>query len=301
MMKEKVQRDFILGDEWFYVKIYTGVKTADTILLEVIDPLVKELLKENIIDKWFFIRYSDPDFHLRVRFHLTNNSALSSIIIKLNTAIKPFIENNLVNSLQADTYSRELERYGNHAINEAEDVFFYDSNMTLEMLKLIEGDEGEQYRWHFGCMAVDSLLSDFNYSEQEKLNLMERFQHGFGQEFGMNNHLKVQLDKKFREERGLMRTYLLKVNDFYQPFYDILDKKSSVSNKVIKRIISLHQNNNLEQDLNNLLGSYIHMLLNRIFKSKQRLNEMVIYSLLFRFYRSEIARQKNEKQNLSGE
>jgi thiopeptide-type bacteriocin biosynthesis protein len=301
MMKDKVQRDFILGDEWFYVKIYTGVKTADTILLEVIEPLVNELLNKGIIDKWFFIRYSDPDFHLRVRFHLTNIPSLSSIIIKLNALIKPHLENNLVNSLQTDTYTRELERYGNYTINEAEDLFFHDSNMTLEMLKLIEGDEGEQYRWHFACMAVDSLLSDFNYSEQEKLNLMERFQHGFGQEFGMNNHLKVQLDKKFREERGLMRTYLLKVNDFYQPFYDILDKKSSVSNKVIKRIISLHQNNNLEQDLNNLLGSYIHMLLNRIFKSKQRLNEMVIYSLLFRFYRSEIARQKNEKQNLSGE
>ncbi len=290
-MMDRVQRDFILGDEWFYVKIYTGVKTADTILIEVIEPLVKELLNENIIDKWFFIRYSDPDFHLRVRFHLTNNPALLSIILKLNTSIRPFVENNLVNSLQADTYSRELERYDSHAINEAETLFFYDSNMTLEMLNLIEGDEGEQYRWHFGCMAVDSLLSDFKYSEQEKLNLMERLQHGFGQEFGMNNQLKVQLDKKFRDERGLMRTFLLKENDFYQPFYDILENKSAISKKVVSKIISLHQNNDLELDLNNLLGSYIHMLLNRIFKSKQRLNEMVIYSLLYRFYRSEIARQ----------
>jgi thiopeptide-type bacteriocin biosynthesis protein len=292
MMMDKVQRDFILGDEWFYVKIYTGVKTADTILLDIIEPLVEELLSDKIINKWFFIRYSDPDFHLRVRFHITDNSALSFIILKLNNLIKPYLENRQVSSLQTDTYSRELERYGHQTIEEGETLFFYDSNMTLELLNLIEGDKGEQYRWHFGCMAVDSLLSDFNYSEREKLDLMERLQLGFGQEFGMNNQLKVQLDKKFRDERNLIRSFLLYENDFYNPFYKVLEKKSSLSSNVVKKIIGLHQNNKLELELNNLLGSYIHMLLNRIFKSKQRLNEMVIYSLLYRFYRSEIARNR---------
>jgi thiopeptide-type bacteriocin biosynthesis protein len=292
MMAENVQKDFILGDKWFYVKIYTGVKTADTILLEIIEPLVKELLNDKLIDKWFFIRYSDPDFHLRVRFCMINNSALSPIILRLNSFIKPYLLSTQVSSLQTDTYSRELDRYGSRTINEAETLFFYDSNTTLELLNLIEGDEGEQYRWHFACLAVDRLLSDFSYTKQEKLNLMERLQLGFGQEFGMNNQLKVQLDKKFRNERNLLRSFLLKENDFYKPFHDILEKKSNVSTEVITRIINLHQSERLELDLSSLLGSYMHMLLNRIFKSKQRLNEMVIYSLLYRFYRSEIARNR---------
>ena len=111
---EKVQRDFILGDQWFYFKLYTGVKTADTLLLEVIQPLRQYLLENKLIDKWFFIRYSDPDFHLRIRFSLQNRQALGIVISKLNELVKPYLENKLISSMQVDTYSRELERYAKH-------------------------------------------------------------------------------------------------------------------------------------------------------------------------------------------
>jgi len=287
-----VQRDFILGDEWFYFKIYTGVKTADTVLLEIIQPLSEYLQSKQLIDKWFFIRYSDPDFHLRVRFSLSKIDALGTVISKLNESVRPFLESQLVSSMQVDTYSRELERYGKKTINEAETLFFHDSKMTLEMLSLIEGDEGENYRWHFACMAVDSLLSDFNLSEVEKFELAEKLQFGFGREFGMNDQLKVQLDRKFRTERQTMRSFILKENEFYNPFYQILEKKTKYTSSIIGRLKDLNFRNELELELNNLLSSYIHMLLNRIFKSKQRLNEMVVYSLLYRFYRSEIARKR---------
>ncbi len=287
----KVQRDFILGDKWFYFKLYTGVKTADTLLLEVIEPLSEELLNNKLIDKWFFIRYSDPDFHLRVRFSICKLEAIGIIISKLNEYVKPYLENQFVSSMQVDTYSRELERYGKNTIEEAEALFYFDSRITIELLNLIEGDEGETYRWHFACMAVDYLLSDFQFSEEEKLNLMDNLQHGFGQEFGMNNQLKVQLDKKFRAERQTIGSFISKENDFYTSFYQILEQKSKDTSPIITKILSLNQNNDLELNLNNLLSSYIHMLLNRIFKSKQRLNEMVVYSMLFRFYRSEIARK----------
>ncbi len=287
---KRVQKDFILGDKWFYIKLYTGVKTADTVLLEIIQPLTEQLISEKLIDKWFFIRYSDPDFHLRIRFHMQNVSSLGVIISRLNVIVKPYLESQLVSSMQIDAYSRELNRYGSSIIEEVESLFCCDSNKTLVMLNLIEGDEGENYRWHYACIAVDVLLSDFELSELEKFELMQRLQHGFGQEFGMNNQLKVQLDKKFRNERQNMRSFMLKENDFYRPFYQIIEQKSNDTSLNIKKIKRLYQNNELELD--NFLGSFIHMLLNRIFKSKQRLNEMVIYSLLYRFYRSEIARKR---------
>jgi len=40
------------------------------------------------------------------------------------------------------------------------------------------------------------------------------------------------------------------------------------------------------------MASYSHMMVNRLFKSKQRLHEMVLYDFLHRYYKSEIARQK---------
>ncbi|OQY05888.1 MAG: hypothetical protein B6I20_00340 [Bacteroidetes bacterium 4572_117] len=73
-------RTIVLGNEWVYFKIYTGYKTADLVLTDAINPLAKELLEEEIIDKWFFIRYSDPDFNLRLRYRLTDLSQLGKLI-----------------------------------------------------------------------------------------------------------------------------------------------------------------------------------------------------------------------------
>ena len=202
------------------------------------------------------------------------------------------MESRLVSSIQVDTYSRETERYGEKAIDQLESLFFLDSKMALALLDLIEGDEGETYRWHFACMAVDSLLSDFGYSETGKLEMFNRLQLGFGQEFKMDNDLKVQLDKKYRDEKQNIRSFILRENDFYQAFHQLLEEKSNESSSIVKYITNLQDKNELEVPLNDLLASCIHMLLNRIFKSKQRLNEMVIYSLLFRFYKSELARKR---------
>ncbi|MDR0295220.1 MAG: hypothetical protein LBH91_03380 [Prevotellaceae bacterium] len=41
-----------------------------------------------------------------------------------------------------------------------------------------------------------------------------------------------------------------------------------------------------------MLSSYIHMTLNRLFRTQQRMHELVMYDYLFRYYTSMQARQK---------
>lgn len=65
-----IQRKFIPGSQWLYFKIYTGVKTADEVLAHTIRPFLRELYAERWIDGSFFIRYNDPDFHIRLRLHI---------------------------------------------------------------------------------------------------------------------------------------------------------------------------------------------------------------------------------------
>src|SRR5262249_21929470 len=62
-------RTFLPGGEWFYAKLYGGTATADRLLRDEIAPFVGELLEEGVIDRWFFIRYTDPNPHLRLRMH----------------------------------------------------------------------------------------------------------------------------------------------------------------------------------------------------------------------------------------
>ena len=44
--------------------------------------------------------------------------------------------------------------------------------------------------------------------------------------------------------------------------------------------------------IDSLLASYIHMMMNRLFKSKNRLHELVLYEFLYRYYKGEQAKEK---------
>ena len=63
----KVNNIFIPGDEWIYIQLYCGELSIDEILRNQFFSLLKKFKKANIIDKWFFIRYSAPSSHLRLR------------------------------------------------------------------------------------------------------------------------------------------------------------------------------------------------------------------------------------------
>ncbi|MCK5168801.1 MAG: thiopeptide-type bacteriocin biosynthesis protein [Bacteroidales bacterium] len=297
--QKTVKRTFVLGDEWLYYKLYCGPKTADEILTQVIKPVTEELIEKGIIDKWFFIRYSDPKLHIRVRFHYNNPEDIHKIINSFKNATEPYIENDLLWKIQIDTYQREIERYGENTMDLAEELFFHDSEMIVKMIDLIEGDEGEIIRWLFAVRAIDSLLDDFTYDDQQKLILLESLKEGFGREFGINKMLKHQLDKKFRLERKRIDEVMNKESDTQSdmnPLFELLKQKSLRIKHITKEILSIEKENMLLRPLDDLMGSYIHMLMNRMFKSKQRVHEMVIYDFLYRYYKSEIAKRKYKPQ-----
>ncbi|MHA7055679.1 thiopeptide-type bacteriocin biosynthesis protein [Aquimarina sp. M1] len=282
----KAQRSFIVGSEWLYYKIYTGPKTSDLILTNIIKPVTLYLLENKIIDKWFFIRYNDPKHHIRVRFHYQNPENVAGIINSLYTSLKEFSDEDLIWKIQLDTYQREIERYGTKTMDLAEELFFLDSKMIVDFLDLIDGDEGEELRWLFGARAIDQKLKDFGYDADQKLALMERLKTSFGVEFGMNKNLKKQMDKKFRNEHDKIKNFLnfnREMDADYAPIIDVLQEKSSNSRTLIKDLVLAVS----KAELNDMMGSYIHMLMNRLFRSKNRLHEMVIYDLLYRTYKVE--------------
>jgi len=296
-----VKRTFIIGDEWLYYKFYTGPKTADLILTEMIKPITEQLLANRLIDYWFFIRYADPKLHTRVRFHIPDPNNMTPVIQAVRSSIAWFIQHNLVAKIQVDTYEREVERYGSNSMDLAEKIFFYDSKMIIDMLSLIEGDEGERIRWLFALRAVESMLEDFQFDIQQRFDQVTMLRENFGREFNMNRGLKDQMEKKFRANRAQINELMDHSNDEVSemyPLFQLLTQKSAAVAPLAKEILDLNQDSRLQMPLNELLASYSHMMINRLFKSKQRLHELVVYDFLHRYYKSEIARQKYANINL---
>ena len=56
----------------------------------------------------------------------------------------------------------------------------------------------------------------------------------------------------------------------------------------------MKENKVLEMEFNDLIGSYTHMSLNRLFPSNQRLHETAIYFLLEKYYKSIIVYNPNK-------
>jgi len=288
------QRTFIIGDEWLYLKIYTGYKTADVLLTETIYPLAQNFLKENLIDHWFFIRYSDPQFHVRVRFHISKKENIAPIILHFNNAIQEYVNQNLVWKIQIDTYQREIERYGVECIELSEKLFNLSSEMICKTIALDFVKQDENLRWLLGLKMIDVLLSDFGLSLSEKSDLLNTLQDNFGKEFGINTDYRRQFGQKYRTEKNRIEKVLDKnseQNDEYVHLFKPIFENSEASKIVIKEI-----KNNITEikspSLNDLLSSYIHMMLNRLFRTQQRTHELVLYDYLFRYYNSLQARQK---------
>jgi thiopeptide-type bacteriocin biosynthesis protein len=298
--KIDIQRTFMIGEQWLYYKFYTGPKTTDVLLAEMIKPVTEHLLQQGAIDSWFFIRYSDPKLHTRVRFRIPQPQNIGPVIQLLKDNVTPFIQQNLVWKVQIDTYQREVERYGSNTMDISEDWFFHDSKMIVAMLAMIEGDEGERIRWLFALRAIDSLLADFQFTMEQKYELVTIMRENFGREHGMNRSLKSQMEKKYRADRKSIEELLNHKNDEVSemlPLFQMIAQKSIAVQPIAQKILALKESDDLEMHFNDLMGSYSHMMINRLFKSKQRTHELVLYDFLHRYYKSEIARQKYSKIN----
>jgi thiopeptide-type bacteriocin biosynthesis protein len=277
-----MKRDFCIGSEWLYYKIYTGVKTADVVLLEKLYPVIQELKTENRIQKWFFIRYKDPDEHIRVRFYIENLENISIVISKLYPVLNILLQENTIWKIQTDTYQRELERYGEKTIEESETLFWQDSEMTLNYLSLKSSFIKNEMELIFSFLSIDRFLNSFSLSNIHKLALMDELQVSFKKEFDVDKTLKKEMDKNYRELSQEIQFFMSgKALDNYPKIYEMIQKKQNQINETIWLI-----KDKLPIPLSGFLMSHIHMMINRQYTSKQRMYELLIYDHLFRHYKS---------------
>jgi thiopeptide-type bacteriocin biosynthesis protein len=111
-------------------------------------------------------------------------------------------------------------------------------------------------------------------------------------EFGMDKNLKIQIDSKFRKIRTeISKSIQIEKENNIEllPIIELLQKRSFENGTLIKSLYSL-QAENYRFNILEVLPSYIHMSLNRLFKSNQRFHEMILYNYLSRYYKSEQAK-----------
>lgn len=291
-----LRRSFPPGSEWLYAKLYTGTATADVLLRDFLAPVVREVMSEGAADSWFFIRYGDPEWHLRLRFHGDPASLQGRVLPRLHEAVDPLLSDGRLWRMQLDTYEREIERYGGpEGMLVSERLFQVDSEAVLAILEMLEGDEGADFRWRLTLRGIDMLVGDLRLDPESRMRVLRGIRESFGQEFGGGKSLRVQLDQRFRQEwRSLMPLLDPSGDEASEmaPALAVLRQRSERLAPIVEELRELEKAGRLSPSTADLAPSYVHMHVNRMIRSAARAHEMVLYDFLYLLHESRAARER---------
>ncbi|PAW95421.1 hypothetical protein CKK33_18710 [Mucilaginibacter sp. MD40] len=286
MIRPKVQQDYILGGKWLYLKLYCAPAIANDLLVKKLLPLLNQLGETELL-LWFFIRYRDSGYHIRLRLKI-NESAVGNILARLKKRLADTVHYHLIREYQADTYRREMERYGPDIITLVESFFCGSSELVLRYIR-IATLKSLPYSYHsLAFVSVACLLNCFIPEINDQLIFLEQMVNTFYAEFSTDKSLKIDLDQKFRELKTEISS-LLTNEEYY------LSLKLTVWANLYKMRIDALQKKTIPfptKRRNQLLADLIHMHLNRLFIDRQRNQELIIYYCFYKYQLSVKAKKK---------
>ncbi|MCZ7564483.1 MAG: lantibiotic dehydratase [Burkholderiales bacterium] len=284
---ERRQRSFPPGSEWLYVKLYCGEASSDLILRRLVLPLSRQALAEGIACRWFYVRYADPDHHLRWRLQ-GDPPGLAGLLTRLSIDASPWMASNHLTRVELATYEREIERYGGVAgVQLAEELFYRDSVAAADIIARYHGDRGREARWRLAVLALDRLLADFSLDIGARVDLISRLRDRYARELKVDSLLRRQIGAKLRRERrGLLDLLVADPASGHVLHAGAVSLRTR-SGAIAPLVGRLSTPGTLVGlSVEDALESYLHMTANRMLRSAPRAQEYVLYDLLAALYRN---------------
>lgn len=274
------QRDFLMGSNWLYLKLFCIPRASDEILAKVIFPFIKAQKKR--IKKWFFIRYHENGNHLRLRIE-ADESDLGAILVAFRKKIESSGLDKLIRDFRGDTYRREIERYGSGMIAEVEELFHLGSNLVALALSLREKKSIELSEFDLAILTAYRMIRCFFSAPEIANEYISEVTGQFIAEFRADKALMVALDDNFRQKKYVIAE-LVKSKVLSKDILPLLEQMS-----FLNRLTESYSKDKKMR----LLADLVHMQLNRTFSVKQRQQELMVYYCLGKYHTSLLAREKS--------
>ncbi len=166
------------GSEWLFMKLYCAPTLQEDLIAGPLRTLVRSVLEQQMATDWFFIRYADPDPHIRLRFHGDPQTLLGQLMPELCRWGAQLMSEGPCQKFTFDVYDREIERYGGpEGIAAAEQFFCADSVAVMEMLHLRKtGQKGPGLGTELSdpqilaVLSTDDLLAGLGLSPVQRLH-----------------------------------------------------------------------------------------------------------------------------------
>ncbi|MEV0278584.1 lantibiotic dehydratase [Streptomyces sp. NPDC050610] len=127
------------ASKWAFAKLYGHPDHAPDILTTHLRDLFDGW---GTPPQWWYVRYRDPEPHLRLRLRLPRTEAFGATAQRVATWADQLRSRGLIGRMQWDTYAPETGRYGTGAaMNAAEIVFAADSEAAIAQMALTAGED----------------------------------------------------------------------------------------------------------------------------------------------------------------
>ena len=250
-------------DGWLYINLYTTRNREE----EMIAIEIPEFFETQEVS-YFFIRYLDPDPHIRLRIRGDKDS-LYSLSPDLFSWIGKLLENQIISRFSMLPYEREVERYGGRSlIGRVEDFFIVDSFVVSSFLQSIRLVTSDYSLEELCVLSLLFLVIDWYENHTDAMNfLTDRYESN-----EWNHEFKKEKDR------------YLKICDMEQDFASLkTEKNSSILNllsRYLKPIRELKTCYKKSDDTTNtlpgILSSLLHMHCNRMLSTDQKQEEKLM-------------------------
>jgi thiopeptide-type bacteriocin biosynthesis protein len=264
------------GSDWLFAKFYVPATLADDLLAGPVGDIGTQALANKWADTWFFIRYADPDPHLRLRFHGTPEALTGQLLPMLCNRAADLMTADTCFRFGFDTYEREIERFGGDAGMEvAETIFAADSRAVTDLLNLCLHHRLSIDRHLLAVLTVDDLLAGLGLDAPARLSWCQEQVSSWDEVSG-----------EYRARKTLLRALLSRsaeiVAESGSPTVEsILSQRRATLATVGVRLTTLATHNLLTQPLHTLYRSFVHLHCNRLLGTESSTERQVL-GLLYR-------------------
>jgi lantibiotic biosynthesis protein len=284
-------RRFAPGSQWLYAKLYGPAAAADSVLADVIAGLERH----GRLEQWFFVRYADPDRHLRLRIHGEPSRLWGELLPALHEVSLPALADGRLYRIAIDTYEREIERFGGlGGVELMERAAHADSICSVRMIS----ERSTAVAPHMLAVAsVAALLNDAGLEVGEREQLCAASRDELAPSGASVARLLARAE---RTERPNVERLLTELELESEPPSSAALVALRQRSTVIRPLLAGIDDLGLQRSTPSVVAILAHLQLNRVLRRSGAMDELRVYDALARAYRSRRLRDGSDAKRAWG-
>jgi lantibiotic biosynthesis protein len=248
--------------DWIYLCLFSPLSQHPVIIGRALRQLAEKARADHDIKTWFYVRYLDPEPHIRIRFTGEPEQLWTGFFAYFTEWAEQLIEQGLATRYTFEIYERELERYGGfdgQAL--AERLFAVDSTVAAAILRGAGSPTDYPGALEVCSLSINLLLSGLRLGVEDRVSWFKR-----------HNSRRPEIGVEFRKKKATLIR-------LFEGDYDGLEEINQALGSMVDELDHIAgqlENSALTTSVADLYPHFVHMHCNRVLGANIELQDMAV-------------------------